>query len=137
MSGSMPKLLTRRQARLAATGLAGVRAGIGVVALAAPKLVMRPWVGAGLGEESGARLLGRSLGARDLALGLGAILAERHDAAVRGWIEAGGLADAGDLAATCVSFKALPKTTRWAVLALIAGAVVAGAVIAPCVDRDD
>lgn len=137
MSGSMPQLLTRRQARQAATALAGVRAGIGVAGIVAPKLVLRPWVGGELGGQSGAKLLGRSLGARDLALGLGAILAERHDVAVRGWIEAGALADGGDLAATLAAFKALPKVSRWAVLALITGAVVAGGLIAPCVDRED
>ena len=96
--------------------LAGVRAGLGVAALAAPTVVARPWVGrdARLGTV---RVLGRALGARDLALGLGALLALRRDRPTRGWIEAGGLADMGDLVATLVGFRSLPRYGRWLVLA--------------------
>lgn len=133
----MPELLERPQARKAATALAAVRIGIGVLAWALPKFALRPWVGAAVADEPGGRLLARSLGARDIALGAGAILSERHDTPVRGWIEAGALSDVGDLLATLGAFKKLPAFTRWGVLAMTAGAVAAGAVIAPCVDGDD
>lgn len=136
MSGKMPQLLDRDTARKAATGLAGFRAAIGALAWWAPKLALRPWVGATVADEAGGRLLGRSLGARDIALGAGAILAERHDTPVRGWIEGGALADLGDLIATITTFKKLPKRTRWGVLALTAGAVLAGGLLAPCVDTE-
>jgi hypothetical protein len=69
------------------------------------------------------------MGARDLALGLGAILAMRHDAPVRGWVEAGGLADAGDLAATLLAWRSLPRASRWGVAVLTAGGVVAGRLV--------
>ena len=136
MSDSLPQLFTREQARSAGTALAGVRAAIGAAAWFAPKLALRPWVGGVVASEPGGRLLGRSLGARDLALGIGAILAERHDAPVRGWIEAGALSDVGDFLGTLGTFSKLPKATRWGVLAMTAGAVAAGALIAPCIDRE-
>lgn len=130
----MPKLLSRDKARAAGTGLALVRAAIGGLAWLAPSLALRPWVGPVAAGDPGGRLLGRSLGIRDIALGAGAVLAERHDAPVRGWIEAGALSDVGDLVATVVAFRKLPERTRWGVLAMTAAAVVAGGIIAPCVD---
>lgn len=135
MSRSMPQLLNRQHARLAAKGLAAFRAGIGVLAYAIPAVVLRPWIGGEHAGEASVRLLGRSLGARDVALAAGVLLADRHDAPVRGWVEAGGLADAGDLVATLLAWKRL-KLTRWGVLALTAGAVVGGALVSPCVDLD-
>lgn len=137
MSGKMPHLLDRATARKAATGLAGLRVAIGALAWLAPKFALRPWVGATVANEAGGRLLGRSLGARDIALGAGAILAERHDTPVRGWIEGGALADLGDLIATVTCFTKLPKGTRWGILALTAGAVAAGGITAPCVDKKE
>lgn len=128
--------MDRAQARSAATGLAGFRIFIGVVAFLFPKLALRGWVGGRVAGEAGGRLLGRSVGARDIALGAGAILAERHDAPVRGWIEAGALSDLGDLTATLVAFKELPRFTRFGVLLMTAGAIATGAIIAPSVDQD-
>jgi hypothetical protein len=131
----MPKLLDRQQARSAATGLAAFRAGVGALAVLLPGLTLRPWIGKA--RETGTKLVGRSLGARDIALGAGAMLAERHDTPVRGWVEAGALSDAGDLVATLIAFRKLPRFTRWPTLLVTAAAVAAGGVVAPCVDRED
>lgn len=123
--------LTRERALLAARGLAVTRIAIGATAWISPKVVLRPWVG---NVEAGSRsviLLGRALGARDVALGAGALLAARNGGQVRGWVEAGGLADAGDCLATVLAFGDLPRLGRWAVLATTLGAVVAAAVISP------
>jgi hypothetical protein len=62
--------------RRGATAVAVSRVGVGVVAFAAPALVSRSWVGGAGGGTSG-RVLGRALGGRDLALGLGALAALR------------------------------------------------------------
>lgn len=120
-------------ARALAGGVAGSRAVLGVVAFAAPTLPARLWVGAWADGDT-VRVLGRALGARDLALGLGALLALRRDAPVRGWVEAGALADAGDLVATLISFRRLPRLGRWAILAVTAGAVVTARAAAPHLD---
>ena len=77
---------------------------------------------------------GLTLGARDLALGIGVILALRHDAPVRGWVEGSGLADAGDTLATLLAFGKLPKGGRWLVLLSAGGAAAAARLAAPSVD---
>jgi hypothetical protein len=137
MSKQMPVLLEPQQARVAAQALAGARLLIGVVALVSPAVALTPWAGPEVADQPGGRLIGRALGARDLALGAGAILALRHEGPARGWIEAGGLADSGDAVATMIAFGQLPRRTRWAVLATILGAVGAAYVIAPSVDPAD
>ena len=68
--------------RRGATAVAVSRIGVGVVAFAAPALVSRSWVGGAGGGPSG-RVLGRALGGRDLALGLGTLAALRLQAVSR------------------------------------------------------
>lgn len=108
-----------------ATWLSYGRVALGAVAVTAPRLPLWPWIGGEEARRPAARLLARSLGARDLALGIGPVLAARHDAPVRGWIEAGGLADAGDLAATLLAWRWLPRRTRAVMLAVIGGSLAA------------
>ncbi|HSK90523.1 MAG TPA: hypothetical protein VK875_04340 [Euzebyales bacterium] len=84
-------------ALLAIRGIALARIGIGVVATLAPGVGARFQFGSAAPELA---VTVRMLGARDLGLGLGALLAERHgSAALRGWAEAGALADAVDAVA--------------------------------------
>jgi hypothetical protein len=83
------------------------------------------------------KLLARSFGIRDVALGMGAILAMDRGAPSRGWLEAGGLADAGDLLATLLAFRSLPRFGRWTMLLAIGGAVAATGVLAPSVDGSE
>jgi len=109
---------------------------LGVVAFVAPKLPLGPWIGAGA-RSADSRLLARALGGRDLALGLGTVLALRHDGPVRGWVEAAGLADLGDVAVTVGSWRRLPRWGRWGVLVAAAGGVVAARISAPVVDVAD
>lgn len=81
-------------ADLAARGIAAARVAIGVGATLAPGAVSRAQFGT---DTPGQRILVRMLGGRDLVLGLGALMAARHGSAgLRGWVEAGGVADAVD-----------------------------------------
>jgi hypothetical protein len=128
--------VTTEEARQYARWLAGARVAIGATAILAPRLAMRPWLGRGVGRPT-EKLLARSLGGRDMALGLGAILAMERGAPSRGWLEAGGLADAGDLVGTVLAFRALPRFLRWAMLLVISGAVAAAGVLAPSVDSTE
>jgi hypothetical protein len=107
---------------------------LGLVALALPGIPLGPWVGEGRREPS-ARLLARALGARDFAIGLGTVLALRHGGPVRGWVEAGGMADAGDVLVTATSFPSLPPIGRFGVLAAASGGVVAARLCAPVIDE--
>jgi hypothetical protein len=103
---------------------------LGVTALAWPAVPARPWVGAAA-DDVAARVFGRALGARDLALGLGALAALHGPAAeagsARAWVAAGALSDALDVAASLASWRELPRVTRWLVVASAGGAALAGA----------
>ena len=123
--------------RHAATAVAAGRVALGVAALARPSVPARPWVGASA-DELGARVFGRALGARDIALGLGALAALRiapagsagaqaAGAQAGAWVAAGALSDALDVAITAAAWPELPRTTRWLVAASAGGAAVAGA----------
>jgi hypothetical protein len=127
--------MERDQARQLAEAVAWGRIAIGVTALVAPTVPLRPWVGRDFAWQPRAKLLARSLGARDLALGIGVILALRHDGPVRGWVEGGALADTGDVLATLLSFGKLPKGGRWLVLLSAAGAAASARLAAPGVDE--
>ena len=108
-----------RQVRVFAIG----RIGVGASFLLAPGFSLRLSLGT---VETGpvTRMLARSVGARDIALGLGALRALRHDASLRRWIDAGTLADAGDALTTVLAFPHLGKAR--AVLAVLSAASSVG-----------
>lgn len=110
----------RRLARLIAWG----RVAIGCTALVAPVAVARPWIG-DAADTTEARLLARTMGGRDLAIGIGTIRAlGRSDAEARPWVALGGSADVVDALATVVAFGALPRRSRWGILAVTVGAAL-------------
>jgi hypothetical protein len=126
----MDRSVTTTLARLIALG----RVGIGVTAVAAPTLMSRPWIGASAGQPS-ARLLARTMGGRDLALGIGTLRAlGLSDQEARPWVALGGLADLVDALATVVAFPTLPRGSRWGILAVTVGAAVASTRVAVSLD---
>jgi hypothetical protein len=120
---TIPSLL-----RQGATAVAAGRVALGVTALIWPSVPARPWVGAAA-DGVAARVFGRALGARDLALGLGALAALQGPGAgsARAWVAAGALSDALDVVASVSSWDELPRFTRWLVAASAGGAALAGA----------
>lgn len=110
--------------RRAAQAIAWARVGLGSVALTAPPLVTRPWVGSLAATPSG-RLLARTLGGRDLALGIGTLRAlSRSDEEARPWVALAGVSDAVDALATAVAFTSLPRRTRWVILGVSVSAAL-------------
>jgi hypothetical protein len=105
-------------ARLLAAG----RTAIGFVALVKPKAAGRLFLGE-LVDAPGGDAACRTIAARDLALGLGLLVADRRKRPLRGWIEAGVLADALDCATGLFFGRGLPFTGR-------VGAIVAGGAFA-------
>jgi hypothetical protein len=89
-----------------------------------PKLALRAWPGRGAGDDATARFLARSTGGRDLAIGLGTLLAIQRDAPVRGWLEAGMLADAVDALAILVAFRSMPKLKALFALGSAVGSIL-------------
>jgi hypothetical protein len=81
-----------------AVSLARGRIAIGVVSLLAPGVVGRTMTGRD-GSGGGTRLFARMVGARDLGLGLGVLVALDRGAPVRGWLEASAVVDGIDAAA--------------------------------------
>jgi hypothetical protein len=159
--------------RRGAMAVAVSRVGVGVVAFAAPGLVSRSWTGGAGDGPSGqvpgqlpgqvpgralGHVLGRALGGRDLALGLGALVALRLQpaqspasiwgaamstdpgkpdpaAAAAGlaagmWVGLAALADGLDLVTTAVSWRDLPARQRWLVALSSGGAAAVGAAAA-------
>ncbi|HEV2754190.1 MAG TPA: hypothetical protein VG318_00235 [Actinomycetota bacterium] len=97
-----------------------LRLGIGVATMIAPSFVSKVWLGRGA-EDTSSRVGMRGLGGREAAIGLGTLLALEHDRPVRGWIEAGALADAADAFGVVAQRKSLPAA-RWMLAAGIAAA---------------
>lgn len=99
------------------------RIGLGAGFLVAPGLSLRSWLGRGVDTPT-ARVAIRMVGGRDVALGVGTLLALRHGAPVRGWLEAGALSDSTDFVASLLGARHLPK-----VRVLGAGLSAVGAVV--------
>jgi len=117
--------LLRRGAMAVAAG----RVALGLAALAWPTVPARPWVGT-TADDLAIRVFGRALGARDLALGLGALSARQRRVGDVGsasaWVAAGALSDALDVAASVRSWRELPRMGRWLVAASAGGAALIG-----------
>jgi hypothetical protein len=109
-----------------ARGLAVNRIAFGLGYIAAPERTGKGWVGKAA-EKGGATVLTRALGARDLVLGVGALLAMRNGGgSARPWFAAHAVADATDLAATVAARDSLPRSGfRFALVMAGASTVVA------------
>ena len=101
-----------------ALGLARARIAIGLAAVMAPGLAARALSGR---PASGIEPpLARMLGARDLALGLGTVIALDRGAPVRGWLEASALSDTADFA-SCLLAKSRMSPRAFAATAALGG----------------
>ena len=102
--------------------------GVGRLAIGAA-LVVKPQsqVGVGwIGEDAKRPTTAvpfRAVGARDMALALGTLSAQRSGSALKPWLLAATLADATDLFATFAAGKAIPKQGK-ALIALLAGGAI-------------
>jgi hypothetical protein len=109
-----------------AVGLARGRVAIGVVALLAPAFVSRMMIG-GDGSGGGTTMFARMVGARDLGLGLGLLIALHRGAPVRGWLEASAVVDGIDAAACLLAREHIRPSVFPGVVGLAAaGALLSG-----------
>jgi hypothetical protein len=113
------------EAREIAIALARGRIALGIVALAAPSVAARAMFGRRAG--GGTAALARMIGGRDLALGLGVVIALDRGAPVRGWLEACGLADGVDLVGCALARDEIPATTLAPTLAVAGASALAHA----------
>jgi hypothetical protein len=119
--------------RAAAQQHAAGRAVVGAALTLAPGIAARAWIGRDAAAP-GAQVVTTAMGARDLAIALGALRAIRAGRGARPWLLAGVLADAADLVATLRARDALPATAVAGVSALAAGSAAAGAWLARALD---
>lgn len=123
---------------LAATrATAAFRVLVGMVAVLAPRLTGRVlFHDPQLPDSSKVAL--RMFGIRDAALGLGVLLAaRRRRAAVRGWVEAGALADAGDVVAMVLDRgRTIRRPMRLLTMAAATSATVSAPVLARALTDD-
>jgi hypothetical protein len=129
--------MDRTAARNLAQLLAWGRVGIGTTAVVAPTLVSRPWLGDAAAEPA-TRLFARTMGGRDLALGIGALRALAvSDDESRPWVALGGVADLVDAMATVVAFGQLPRRSRWGIMAVTLGAALVSIRVAVSLDEPE
>jgi hypothetical protein len=108
-------------ARLVAAG----RIGFGVALILTPERVTARWLGPD-SSCAGTQVVTRGLGARDLALGAGALAAP--DAHLRPWVAAAVVADTADLVATLGAGDSLPLAGRVLAVAVASAGAVLGAI---------
>lgn len=104
------------------------RVGLGVVALLAPAAVAAVWVGSVRGPA--VVVLGRALGGRDVALGLGAVLSAKNGQSMIPWVVAGGAADLVDAVATVLARSELPRGRRELVVVAAGGSALVALLLA-------
>src|SRR5919109_2750599 len=109
---------------------ARARIAVGAAFVLFPALAGRMWIGSPAASRP-VKVLARAFGARDLAIGLGVVIALDRGTPVRGWIEAGALSDTIDAVATLLAGDSIHPSIRWPALAMGAGSAAAGARLAP------
>lgn len=113
---------------------AALRIGLGATLLLAPRAASAVWTGSALPEPARA-ILGRALGGRDIALGVGTVAVAMSGQPTIAWIAAGGGADAVDAAATLAAWRQLPRWRRELVIMASAGSTATAALLAVLAQR--
>lgn len=110
-----------------------VRMILGALMFLAPRRTARMWTGEDAGDVT-SNLAVRGMGARDVALGLGTLIAIERGAPVRGWLEAAVLSDSADAAGTLMQWGELgtPRALFWFTTEV--GAAWAGSRLAQSLD---
>ena len=108
----------------AARCYAATRVGIGLVLLAVPR-AMAGWIGP-FARRPEAKVLTRIAGARDVALGMGALAALREATPARRWLQVGAAVDAVDALASLVAVRHLTPRRSLPAAALAAGGATTG-----------
>ena len=104
-----------------ARGLAINRIAFGASLVALPALAGPTWVGAVAAARPGTRLFARAIGARDVALGLGALMAMGDAQSARRWFQGHAISDGIDFLATAAAGSDLPTGPRLFALGMAGG----------------
>jgi hypothetical protein len=113
---------------------ARLRIGVGAAFVLFPAIAGRMWIGSDAARRP-VKVLARAFGGRDLAIGLGVVIALDRGTPVRGWIEAGALSDAIDTCASLLAGDSIHPALRWPAIAIGATSAAAGGRLAPEFDH--
>src|SRR5215213_5383875 len=113
---------------------ARLRIGVGAAFVLFPRLAGNMWIGPDAARRP-VKVLARAFGARDLAIGLGVVIALDRGTPVRGWIEAGAFSDTINTCASLLAGGSIPPGIRLSAIAIGAGSAAAGAKLAPEFDH--
>lgn len=91
-----------------------VRVALGAALVLLPRLSLRFWMGDEESDSTRLKAAARSLGARDVAIGIGQLTALDTGTPVRPWVEAAVLSDAADSANALLFMKDVPPLLRLA-----------------------
>jgi hypothetical protein len=114
-------------------GFALARGAFGAGLIAAPERVARGWIGDDAARAP-VKVAIRALGARDLALSIGA-LAHGDERRAGPWLLAAAACDCVDLAVTLAAGAALTRRARAGAAMLAGGSAVAGAALVVATER--
>ena len=121
------------EARTLAVVGARARIAVGIAALTAPRMAARI-MGRRDGADGLTPLFIRMTGARDIALGLGTVVALDRGAPVRGWLEGSAMTDAADGVVCLLGRDKLTPPVLAAVVAVATGSAVFGPILASRLD---
>ena len=119
----------RELARLLGLG----RVVLGVTMFLMPRQAVKRYMGEDDPSWTSAMAI-RGMGARDVALGTGLMIALEDDGEIARWLEAGALADAGDFLSTLAHFRQMPSLRRLLWLATAGSATFLGLRLAGALD---
>ncbi|HEX4805795.1 MAG TPA: hypothetical protein VFU94_07835 [Conexibacter sp.] len=109
--------------RAVITVLAAGRLALGAGLVAKPRQLGTAWIGEDAKRPTAAVPM-RAVGARDMALALGTLAAQRTGGPLKPWLLCATLADATDLVATFAAGRAVPRSAK-ALIGLLAGGAIA------------
>lgn len=98
----------------------------GAAMLVKPEEAVRGWIGRRAASQGGTQTVTQAFGARDMALGAGALAALVSGRDARDWVVAGALCDVADFTAT-LSADDIPAPGRVFVLGLAGSAIAVSA----------
>jgi hypothetical protein len=120
--------------RILAASVLALRIGYGAALVATPGRFTRRWLGPAVGGDPTQVAL-RGLGAREVLLHVGGLVATVRGDAVRPWLAASVAGDVSDIVSTAAGRRGLPPKATPATLAVAGASALLSVAVAAAVDR--
>ena len=120
--------------RLLAVSVLALRVAYGVALIGAPARLTRRWLGPAVDHDP-TRVALRGLGAREVLLHAGGLVATLRGGAVRPWLAASVAGDVSDIAATAAGRRGLPDGAAPATLAVAGASALISVAVGAALER--